>query len=45
MTIETVIEDAWSNRDSVGPETKGEIRQAVDSAIAALDSGAARIAE
>ena len=45
MTIESVIEDGWANRDSIGPGTKGEVRQAVDSAIAALDSGEARIAE
>ena len=40
-----VIEQAWEQRDSIGPDTKGEIRQAVDSTIAALDSGEARIAE
>ena len=45
MTIESVIDDAWLNRDSIGPDTKGEIRQAVDSALAALDSGEGRIAE
>ena len=43
--LEAAIEDAWLKRESVGPETKGEVRQAVDSAIAALDSGEARIAE
>ena len=39
------IEHAWEERDSVGPDTKGEVRQAVDAALAALDSGEARIAE
>jgi 2,3,4,5-tetrahydropyridine-2-carboxylate N-succinyltransferase len=40
-----IIERAWEERDSVGPASSGEIRGAVDRAIAALDSGAARIAE
>jgi 2,3,4,5-tetrahydropyridine-2,6-dicarboxylate N-succinyltransferase len=45
MTIERVIEAAWEERNSLGPETGGEVRLAVDSAIAALDRGEARIAE
>src|SRR5947209_4656527 len=43
--LQAVIDRAWDERDSVGPQTKGEVRQAVDAAIAALDSGEARIAE
>lgn len=43
--LQAVIEDAWDNRDSIGPSTKGDIRQAVDAALASLDSGEARIAE
>src|SRR5437763_3043482 len=43
--LQAVIDRAWDERDKVGPDTKGEIRQAVDAAIAALDSGEARIAE
>lgn len=43
--LQAVIEHAWDKRDSVGPGTKGEVRQAVDAAIASLDSGDARIAE
>jgi 2,3,4,5-tetrahydropyridine-2-carboxylate N-succinyltransferase len=43
--LRAVIERAWDERDSVGPETKGEVRLAVDSALAALDRGEARIAE
>lgn len=39
------IENAWDERNSVGPSTKGKVRQSVDAAIAALDSGEARIAE
>jgi 2,3,4,5-tetrahydropyridine-2-carboxylate N-succinyltransferase len=43
--LQAVIERAWDERDSMGPNTKGESRQAVDAAIAALDSGEMRIAE
>jgi 2,3,4,5-tetrahydropyridine-2-carboxylate N-succinyltransferase len=43
--LQTVIERAWNERDSIGPGTKGDVRQAVDAALAALDSGEARIAE
>src|SRR6185369_11697229 len=43
--LQATIERAWDERDSIGPETKGEVRQAVDSALAALDGGGARIAE
>jgi len=42
--LRAVIERAWEERDAVGPETRGEIRSAVDAAIAALDRGEARIA-
>src|SRR6476469_6356533 len=42
---QAVIARAWDERDAIGPDTKGDIRQAVDTAIAALDSGEARIAE
>jgi 2,3,4,5-tetrahydropyridine-2-carboxylate N-succinyltransferase len=43
--LQAVIEGAWEERDSIGPNAKGEVRQAVGAAIAALDSGQARIAE
>jgi 2,3,4,5-tetrahydropyridine-2-carboxylate N-succinyltransferase len=43
--LEAEIEAAWEERDKVGPQTKGEIRLAVDAALGALDSGEARIAE
>ena len=42
---QAVVERAWEERDTIGPETRGEVRLAVDAAIAALDSGEARIAE
>src|SRR5574338_475977 len=43
--FQSVIDRAWDERDSIGPATKGEVRQAVDAAVASLDCGEARIAE
>jgi 2,3,4,5-tetrahydropyridine-2-carboxylate N-succinyltransferase len=44
-TLQPIIDAAWENRDTIGPDTRGETRQAVDSALAALDAGELRIAE
>jgi 2,3,4,5-tetrahydropyridine-2-carboxylate N-succinyltransferase len=44
-TLEATIDAAWEQRDTIGPKTWGESRLAVDAAIAALDSGEARVAE
>ena len=41
----TEIEAVWEARDGIGPATQGAARQAVDAAIAALDSGRIRVAE
>jgi 2,3,4,5-tetrahydropyridine-2-carboxylate N-succinyltransferase len=43
--LQAVIERAWDERETIGPGAKGETRQAVDLALAALDTGEARIAE
>ncbi len=43
--LQTVIDNAWENRDAVGPATRGEVRDAVDAALDALDSGKLRVAE
>jgi 2,3,4,5-tetrahydropyridine-2-carboxylate N-succinyltransferase len=43
--LQPVIDQAWEQRDSIGPDTRGDVRLAVDRAIAALDCGEARIAE
>ena len=43
--LQTVVDTAWENRDAIGPGTRGEVRQAVDEALAQLDSGALRAAE
>jgi 2,3,4,5-tetrahydropyridine-2-carboxylate N-succinyltransferase len=40
-----IIDDAWENRDRLGPTTKGAVREAVESALADLDSGRLRVAE
>jgi 2,3,4,5-tetrahydropyridine-2-carboxylate N-succinyltransferase len=43
--LRATIENAFENRDSVSPETTGEIREAVDAALNLLDGGHARVAE
>ena len=44
-TLAGSIEKAWEGRDDIGANTTGEIRRAVDEALAALDSGEFRVAE
>jgi 2,3,4,5-tetrahydropyridine-2,6-dicarboxylate N-succinyltransferase len=44
-SLSQVIDAAWEDRSAVGPDTKGDVRRAVDKAISTLDSGEARIAE
>ncbi|BCM83068.1 2,3,4,5-tetrahydropyridine-2,6-dicarboxylate N-succinyltransferase [Methylobacterium indicum] len=39
------IEAAWEDRANVGADTRGPVREAVDAALALLDSGEARVAE
>ena len=43
--METAIEAAWEDRDSLTPATKGEARDAVESTLAALGAGTLRVAE
>ena len=40
-----VIDNAWEARDGIGPQTKGEVRDAVETALAGLDAGELRVAE
>ncbi|MGA2566423.1 MAG: 2,3,4,5-tetrahydropyridine-2,6-dicarboxylate N-succinyltransferase [Pseudolabrys sp.] len=40
-----IIDDAFEGRDKIGLKTKGAVRKAVDSALALLDRGEARVAE
>jgi 2,3,4,5-tetrahydropyridine-2,6-dicarboxylate N-succinyltransferase len=39
------IDDAFENREQVGPSTTGAVREAVETALALLDAGKARVAE
>lgn len=43
--LETAIEAAWDARDTITPDTKGETRDAIETTLAALDSGTLRVAE
>ncbi|MPT25068.1 MAG: 2,3,4,5-tetrahydropyridine-2,6-dicarboxylate N-succinyltransferase [Starkeya sp.] len=43
--LQSIIETAFDNRAEVNFETGGEIRHAVNEALALLDAGAARVAE
>ena len=43
--LETAIEAAWDARDTITVDTKGEVREAIDDTLNALDSGKLRVAE
>ena len=43
--LQSIIDRAWDERDTIGPDTAGEVREAVDAALNALDAGTARVAE
>lgn len=43
--LEHAVEAAWDARDTLSPDTTGEHRDAVETALALLDCGKARIAE
>ncbi len=44
-SLETTIEAAFDNRDTISTSTKGEVRDAVEAALELLDGGKARVAE
>lgn len=44
-TLEAVIDAAWTNRECLGPNSEGPVRQAVAQALAGLDGGQLRVAE
>ncbi|MEZ2130879.1 MULTISPECIES: 2,3,4,5-tetrahydropyridine-2,6-dicarboxylate N-succinyltransferase [unclassified Sinorhizobium] len=44
-SLERTIETAFDNRDNVNVSTRGEVRDAVETALNLLDSGKARVAE
>ena len=43
--LREIIEQAWEKREDIGPSTMGEVRDAVEAAVRALDAGSARVAE
>jgi 2,3,4,5-tetrahydropyridine-2-carboxylate N-succinyltransferase len=43
--LQTAIDKAWEGRDALSTSTKGEVRDAVEAALDALDSGRLRVAE
>jgi 2,3,4,5-tetrahydropyridine-2-carboxylate N-succinyltransferase len=45
LDLQTAIEAAWARRAELGPATAGVDRDAVESALEMLDSGAVRVAE
>jgi len=44
IALETAINSAWDDRASLSADTKGEARDAIETAIMALDSGELRVA-
>jgi len=43
--LEAAIEAAWDARDTITPATTGEVREAIEDTLSALDSGSLRVAE
>lgn len=44
-SLETAIEAAWENRDTISSTTEGEVREAVETTLNGLDEGKLRVAE
>ncbi|WP_298022598.1 2,3,4,5-tetrahydropyridine-2,6-dicarboxylate N-succinyltransferase [uncultured Parasphingopyxis sp.] len=42
--LERAIERGWEKRETIDPDTTGEVRDAVEAALALLDTGEARVA-
>jgi 2,3,4,5-tetrahydropyridine-2-carboxylate N-succinyltransferase len=45
MNFARTIDDAWENRETLSPSTKGGVRDAVDAVLNDLDNGRLRVAE
>ncbi|MFV2001962.1 MAG: 2,3,4,5-tetrahydropyridine-2,6-dicarboxylate N-succinyltransferase [Paracoccaceae bacterium] len=43
--LQTAIEAAWDARDNISPSTTGEVREAIQDTLNALDSGVLRVAQ
>lgn len=44
MSLETIIDQAWEDRELITPDSTGEVRNAVEEALSDLDSGRRRVA-
>ena len=45
MELQNIIENAWENRAELNTQTNGEVRDAVEEVLGALDEGRLRVAE
>ncbi len=45
MDLQKIIDKAWEKRQTLGPGTKGDVRDAVEEVLWRLDTGALRVAE
>ena len=45
VQVSAIIEKAWEGRDAINSSTKGEVREAVEATLEALDKGIVRVAE
>src|SRR4051794_11883241 len=43
--LQSTVDAAWEGRDKVNPATGGAVREAIEAALAGLDSGKLRVAE
>ena len=43
--LKDIVESAFEKRDSIGPSTRGDVREAVDETLGQLDAGEVRVAE
>jgi 2,3,4,5-tetrahydropyridine-2-carboxylate N-succinyltransferase len=44
LDLQATIDAAWEQRHHIGPETEGQVREAVEAALDLLDAGNARVA-
>jgi 2,3,4,5-tetrahydropyridine-2,6-dicarboxylate N-succinyltransferase len=44
-SLQAAVDKAWDSRDGISPATKGEVRDAIEATLDALDSGTVRVAE
>ena len=43
--LQTAIDAAWEARDTITPDTKGQVREAIETSLSFLDTGHLRVAE